>query len=112
MFSIQSLKKHKLNGNSRGRLGWRATTPVAGGGHWGTPRSTRGGPNGLGVAGPCHLFPFFFEIFLKFFFKKKISIFIYFLINFYYFIKMDMSAPRVANKMATRGTDVAFDGIC
>jgi len=57
-------------------------------------------------------FLFFFEIFLKFFFKKKISIFIYFLINFYYFIKMDMSAPRVANKMAARGPDVAFDGIC
>jgi hypothetical protein len=25
---------------------------------------------------------------------------------------MDMSAPRVANKMATHGVDVAFDGIC
>jgi hypothetical protein len=25
---------------------------------------------------------------------------------------MDMSAPRVANKMATRGADVAFDRIC
>jgi len=25
---------------------------------------------------------------------------------------MDMSAPRVANKMATRGPDVAFDKVC
>jgi hypothetical protein len=44
---------------------------------------------------------------LFFFLKKKliiiISVFIYFLINLYYFIKMCMSAPRVANKMATRG---------
>jgi hypothetical protein len=54
----------------------------------------------LGVAQPlsCHLF-----FFLNFF--KKISIFIY-------FIKMDMSVPCVAIKMATRGADVAFDGIC
>jgi hypothetical protein len=25
---------------------------------------------------------------------------------------LDMSAPRVTNKMTTRGADVAFDGIC
>jgi len=25
---------------------------------------------------------------------------------------LDMSASRVANKMTTRGADVAFDGIC
>jgi hypothetical protein len=56
---------------------------------------------------PCHLFPFFvffFEFEFEFFFKK-ISIFIYFLINLYYFIKMDMSAPSVANKMATPGPE-------
>jgi hypothetical protein len=59
--------------------------------------------------------PFFFFLFcflFLIFFFKKISIFIYFLINLYYFIKMDMSAPRVANKRATRGADVAFDRIC
>jgi hypothetical protein len=56
---------------------------------------------------PCPIFSFSF-----FFFLKKISIFIYFLINLYYFIKMCMSAPRVVNKMATCGADVVFDGIC
>jgi len=66
----------------------------------------------------CHLLPFFCFCFcfyflnFNFIFLKKISIFIYFLINLYYFIKMDMSAPRVANKMVTHGVDVAFDGIC
>jgi len=25
---------------------------------------------------------------------------------------LDMSVPRVTNKMATRGADMAFDGIC
>jgi hypothetical protein len=48
---------------------------------------------------------------LFFLFFKKISLFIYFLINLYYFIKMCMSVPHVANKMATRGTDVVFDKI-
>jgi len=62
------------------------------------------------VARPCHLFPFFVLVFFfnfnfNFNFFKKISILIY-------FIKMDMSMPRVANKMATRGADVAFDEIC
>jgi hypothetical protein len=60
---------------------------------------------------PCHLFPFF-VFFFNFNFFKKISIFIYFLIILYYFIKIDISAPRVVNKMATCGADVAFDGIC
>jgi hypothetical protein len=73
---------------------------------------------GGGPATPLPPFSSFFFIYLfefefKFkFFSKKISIFIYFLIDLYYFIKMDMSASRVANKMATRGADVTFDEIC
>jgi hypothetical protein len=69
----------------RGRLGWRSATPnrlrVAFGpppGAWGWPRATP-----KGVAGPP-LQLFFFE-----FFYKKISIFIYFLINLYFFITVD-----------------------
>jgi hypothetical protein len=69
-------------------------------GHWGggaPPQAASEVARGLWGWGwlplPC-------PIFFSFFFLKKISIFIYFLINLYYFIKMCMSAPRVANKMA------------
>jgi hypothetical protein len=68
--------------------------------------------SGGGPATPLPPFSFFCFLNFNFNFLKNISIFIYFLINLYYFIKMDMSTPRVANKMATRGADVAFDEIC
>jgi hypothetical protein len=58
--------------------------PMATPGHlWGWPRP----PQRLGVAhwlGPATL-PFF----VFFFLKKKVSLFIYFLINLYFFIQMD-----------------------
>jgi hypothetical protein len=63
------------------------------------PQAASGG----GLATPLPNF-FFFSL------KKNVYLFI-FLINLYYFIKMCMSVPRVANKMATRGADVVFDGI-
>jgi hypothetical protein len=50
---------------------------------WGGHRATR---YGLGVAAQPFQLSFFF---LNFFFLKKISIFIYFLINLYFFITMD-----------------------
>jgi hypothetical protein len=77
----------------------------------GWPRATLGGLKGWPSHPKPALFSSSFFFFLFFLFFKKISLFIYFLINLYYFIKMCMSVPHVANKMATRGTDVVFDKI-
>jgi hypothetical protein len=66
----------------------------------------------LGATPLPHFFFSFFFFLSFFFFKKRKYIYLFFLINLYYFIKMCMSEPRVANKMATRGADVAFEEIC
>jgi hypothetical protein len=67
-------------------LGVAVASPKAGGGHRATLRRSRGGLRAtlrpLGVAQPS-IFSFF--LFFLFF----LSIFIYFLINLYFFIKMD-----------------------